>query len=386
MLGAETRASLLAVSVSQPISAEEIEQLGSEASELARRSGDARLAAHVVLSNRWGWVSRGGDARAVERDVEQALETAEQLGDQGLQVRGWLLLTLRGLQSGSLERALRASDRALELRQVLGERPRGAPWYGMRLPLVLVVRSTLLQEQGRLAEARAELERGLRVAEEGSDLANLGVGLGTLALLAETLGDVGLARASALRARDTAAQTGSTTGMVLAEHGWGLASLLAGDIREAAAAQARALELIRATNTMRVVESGVLGALAHAHARLGDPLAREESLAAVKLPSARPAFVRLDRARVLRILDGLAARSEIEDVLREVERLARERGHRIGLPFVHEERAELALLLGDEATRVRELREAQRLFLEMGEPLRAEQIEARLAPARGAAP
>jgi tetratricopeptide (TPR) repeat protein len=323
---------------------------------------------------------------ATERDVEQALATAEQLGDQALQLRAWLILTLLRLNTGSLERALRASDRAVELFELLGEQPRGL--YGMRLPLVLTIRSSLLEAQGRLAEARADLERALRESEERSDLANLGVVLGSIAILAEPLGDVGLARATALKGRDAAAQTGSTTGMVLAEYGWGIASFLAGDIRQAAAAHARALAQIRATNTMRVLESRVLGALAHAHARLGDPLAREESLAAVRLPSGRPVLAQLDRARVLRILDGLAARREIEDLLQEVERLAHERGHRVGLPFVHEERAELALLLCDEATRTRELGEARRLFLEMGAPLQAERIEARLreSPARVAAP
>jgi hypothetical protein len=124
------------------------------------------------------------------------------------------------------------------------------------------------------------------------------------------------------------------------------------------------------------------------HARLGDPLARGESLAAVRLPSMRAPSAQLDRARVLRILDGRAARGEIEAALGEAERLARERGYRASLPFVHEERAELALLLGDEATREHELREAQRLFLEMGASLQAERIEAKLreSAARGAAP
>jgi hypothetical protein len=145
---------------------------------------------------------------------------------------------------------------------------------------------------------------------------------------------------------------------------------------------------MRASNTVRALESDALGKLAHAHARLGDPVAREESLAAVRLPSSRPQSAWLDRARVLRILDGLAARREIEDALHEAERLARERGDRASLPFVHEERAELALLLGDEATRARELREAQRLFLEMGAPLQAERIEVKLrvCAAREAAP
>jgi hypothetical protein len=43
-------------------------------------------------------------------------------------------------------------------------------------------------------------------------------------------------------------------------------------------------------------------------------------------------------------------------------------------PFLHVERAELARLTGDEAARDRELREAHRLFLEIGAPIRAEQV------------
>jgi hypothetical protein len=40
----------------------------------------------------------------------------------------------------------------------------------------------------------------------------------------------------------------------------------------------------------------------------------------------------------------------------------------------HLERAALARLTGDEAARQRELREAHRLFLEIGAPIRAEQL------------
>ncbi len=42
--------------------------------------------------------------------------------------------------------------------------------------------------------------------------------------------------------------------------------------------------------------------------------------------------------------------------------------------FLHVERAELARLTGDEADRQRELGEAHRLFLEIGAPIRAEQV------------
>src|SRR2546430_10380298 len=43
-------------------------------------------------------------------------------------------------------------------------------------------------------------------------------------------------------------------------------------------------------------------------------------------------------------------------------------------PFLHVERAELARLNGDDAARQRELREANRLFLEIGAPIRAQEV------------
>jgi hypothetical protein len=48
-------------------------------------------------------------------------------------------------------------------------------------------------------------------------------------------------------------------------------------------------------------------------------------------------------------------------------------------PVVHVERAELARLSGDPATRERELREAHRLFTEMAAPIRAAEVTKELA-------
>jgi hypothetical protein len=47
-------------------------------------------------------------------------------------------------------------------------------------------------------------------------------------------------------------------------------------------------------------------------------------------------------------------------------------------PFLHVERADLARLNGDESTRQRELREAHRLFTEIGAPIRAEEVARKL--------
>ena len=43
-------------------------------------------------------------------------------------------------------------------------------------------------------------------------------------------------------------------------------------------------------------------------------------------------------------------------------------------PCIRLERAELAKLTGDDVTRQRELREAHRLFLEIGAPIRAAEL------------
>jgi hypothetical protein len=69
---------------------------------------------------------------------------------------------------------------------------------------------------------------------------------------------------------------------------------------------------------------------------------------------------------VLVARDGARAAGEVEAILSEVEQLIAETGARIYLPDVHLARAELARVAGDEVARQRELREAHRLFTEMG--------------------
>jgi hypothetical protein len=87
-----------------------------------------------------------------------------------------------------------------------------------------------------------------------------------------------------------------------------------------------------------------------------------------------PVSVPLNRARVLRLLDGAAARAEIEATLVAAERMAREIGHLGALPWIYEERALLAGLLGDAAARERASREAHRLYVGMGATGHAERL------------
>src|SRR5215472_6687185 len=80
------------------------------------------------------------------------------------------------------------------------------------------------------------------------------------------------------------------------------------------------------------------------------------------------------RGRPLREFHGAQATKEIEASLAEASAWLEMSGAKGYEPCLHVERAELARLTGDEATRRRELREAHRLFLEIGAPIRAEQI------------
>ena len=94
---------------------------------------------------------------------------------------------------------------------------------------------------------------------------------------------------------------------------------------------------------------------------------------------------RLVLARVLMRADGLHARDGITAALERAGALIDQTGARVFLPRLHTERAAFARLLGDEAGRARELREAERLFREIGAPLRADAIARELSNA-GVAP
>ena len=65
--------------------------------------------------------------------------------------------------------------------------------------------------------------------------------------------------------------------------------------------------------------------------------------------------------------------------LEAAEDLVKETGARVYLPFICEERAALALLLGDGAGRARYLRDAHRLFTAMGATGHAERIAKELS-------
>jgi hypothetical protein len=82
----------------------------------------------------------------------------------------------------------------------------------------------------------------------------------------------------------------------------------------------------------------------------------------------------LTLGRVLLRGEGAHVRGAIEAALAQASSLVGETGAKQYEPFIHLERAELARLTADDPTRLRELREAHRLFTAMGATARAKQV------------
>jgi hypothetical protein len=112
--------------------------------------------------------------------------------------------------------------------------------------------------------------------------------------------------------------------------------------------------------------------MAMARGGLGDAARAREladravTLARERLNKPSECEAELVRARVLLQLDGLAARDEITSALDAAAALAEEMNARSFEPFICEERARLARLSGDPTAFQRALREARRLYTEMG--------------------
>jgi len=79
-------------------------------------------------------------------------------------------------------------------------------------------------------------------------------------------------------------------------------------------------------------------------------------------------------------MEGAICAAEVRRTLAEASALIDEIGARSRAPVVHEVAAELALLLGDDATRERELHEAHRLYTEMGATGHAERVAKEVGP------
>jgi tetratricopeptide (TPR) repeat protein len=234
---------------------------------------------------------------------------------------------------------------------------------------------------GRLGQARAALDRALELTTERGDLVYAMVIHSFCTYLEVWRGSPSGALAHARQSVEYAENVGAPLGLALAYQALGRAHLDNGQLEEARAALEHSLAISPGS---RAQHADLLAPLAEACAGLGDHAraheAAAESVAIADREGMRHGQIQVSLARVLRSTDGLAAEREIEAALDRALELIEETGSRVYVPRVHEERAELARLRGDDTTRERELREAHRLYTEMAAAGHAERLALELGP------
>jgi class 3 adenylate cyclase/tetratricopeptide (TPR) repeat protein len=363
--GLRARYMLLQASWRVGLSHDELERLGVEGREIAARLGDvrSRLDIEAALTPAY-WLT--GQLAKAARNGEEVIRLADELGDMEMRafVRGDLGHVY--VSSGRLDAAVCLFDEALEL-------GRDDPRLGLeRVGLAEQVwtrarRGWARVEMGSPALGVADLDVALRRARELGQWEIASWTLMFKAFVDEYAGNPAAAVQHARESLECAARTGSPFAHATAYWTLGRAHLAARDARAAREAfeQAQVLPL------SGDFEPDLLAGIAEVHLIAGEGDAARASVErAIRLAQERgtrayEAYTHLAQARVLRALDGASAKSAIEACLGRAEALIAETGARAQLPFVIEERARLALDLGDAHEGARLLREAQRAFEEV---------------------
>ncbi len=346
----------------------EAKALFQEGRELAERAKDTRALAMILQGFAIVNWNLGNLAGAVDQGIE-AYRLAMQTNDRGLINLTQATLTISLFLRGDLDEALTTNRRTL---LDLAEDPTAIqPLAGFSAAAIAGHQGMLLGYVGRLTEALQALDRATEAALKVQDPQALGFIGWWKADLQNLIGESETAIQEAQRAIEQADRMGNHLVHILAARALGLGYLRLGRAPQALDVLRRGLEI--ATENNFVAESGtLLGTLAEAWLATGNKdEARATAERALVEAERRGARVReveasLSLAHVLLRSDGLAARDRIESLMRHARELTDSSRARTFEPFIHMEEAELARLLGDEESYGEKVRQAKRLFEEMG--------------------
>ncbi len=369
----------------QSFRCKETEKVFRTGMELAREAGDAGAQARLLDGYAMAKTATfGGDYGEFARLISQAIALAEQTEDRGLQLALRQRLCWTQTIAGQYREALPNVEQAIE--RSGGDVTLGIDEAGWSPYLLLLcMRGAILTGLGRLDEAARALALALERSRAGNDAESTVYATQFLGDLEATRGDPEALLRHARKFVELTERPGS-----LFYHLWGHHVLLfaLAEKQEWDAALELASELREAATAIPVLLPVNRLPAARAHLGLGDlknaRAAAQETLDALDhLPSLKGLFgiaSRLSAAGVLLAADGAAAEQTVLRELQTASHVIEETGAECHRPKLHELRAELARVHGDESTRERELREAHRLFSEMGATGHAERLARELGP------
>jgi class 3 adenylate cyclase/tetratricopeptide (TPR) repeat protein len=353
---------------------DEIEALFAEGKDLAARIPDPRprsllqigYAVYVGLS--------GGDVTRYVSAAREAVRQAEASGDPDYRLAARVALATALNFAGSPTESLELLEQSvaerpedpLAGREILGT----SPWI-----FAVTFRASPLAFLGRLGEAGEANRQGIELAREHGELELLGLGLGFPAILhGELGGETATTLASARQGVEIADRAGVPVFLALALARLGDALRLEQRYPEALEAYEKTLDLIHTKRvalmeeplfvSMQALVDSALGehgkAIAQARSALEESVREGNRLG--------EGFARLALARVLLATGDPGLHDEVEEAVR------------VHLPPLLEVRAALAERRGNPQEARRTLREAHRLYTEMGATGHAERLAKGLGP------
>jgi tetratricopeptide (TPR) repeat protein len=348
-----------------------------EGRELATRSGDPHVLSQVL--NAFGLLRfLAGAVTEALGPLLEAIRRADETEDIGLRVVVRQAPCMAYFTTGLPRECLAVAEQALGLAR--GDLDLGADRIGFSPSLGLSSwHGGALSATGHARDGEAELDRVIELARTSQQLTPLSASHALHVMRCEVTGEAAAALTRGREAVNYAERMGAHTARIFAYLNLGLANVLNGAWHEALEVLETALTIARGRR-LSIAEGGVLASMAAAHLGLGDRARAlklaEEGIAICRRRGARlyEFSALLTRIRALRESQGVQAAREIEAALAEADAWLEMSGAKSYEPFLHVERAELARLSGDEATRQRELREAHRLFFEIGAPIRAAEV------------
>jgi hypothetical protein len=332
----------------------ETEALFERGIDLARRAGNRRAEAMLHSGRAMALYFTGARSAVFRAEREPAVAIAEADGDVAL------LLNVSGIDlADDMREALAGTDRLIAL---AGDDPGlGADLSGFSplLRLLSLIRPNILVALGRLRDADETLSHAARILAVYSDLLSerfIRMGRSRLAL---ARGDIPEAVSMATRAVELASEVKSEFNK-------------ANTLLSLFAAHAAAEDWDRAEVTL-AESSGIgfrmrpipaIAALHLARGRVAQAIAAAAECTENAEALAR-AQAHLLRAQIRLRSEGADARAAVESDQAAALALIETLGVELARPALHESRAELARVLGDEAAALRELREAHRLYTAM---------------------